>query len=203
MLSKSPLLFLACTGALLPLFVLHEFNMAKKSQRSPVSSASASATATEVPNDKALAQAVRASAQQIWAAGLGAFAKAQGEGCKTFEHLVQEGLKLQKKTQTVAELKLSEVSQRVGKTVSTTVSQKAQQATQQWDKLEAIFEDRVARALGRLGVPSSHDLCTLIARLDALSEALNLTKKAAVPRKTSARKTTRKGNGSDSVPVLP
>ncbi len=41
--------------------------------------------------DKQLANAVRTSAQQIWQAGLGAFAKAQEEGGRVFAKLVKEG----------------------------------------------------------------------------------------------------------------
>ena len=53
--------------------------------------------------DSQLGQAIKDSAQQIWAAGLGAFAKVQGEGGKVFDTLVKEGLTLQKKTQSAAE----------------------------------------------------------------------------------------------------
>ena len=63
--------------------------------------------------DSAMAQNVKDSAQQIWAAGLASFAKAQGEGSKVFEALVSEGLKLQKKTQSAAEEKLSAVASKV------------------------------------------------------------------------------------------
>ena len=63
--------------------------------------------------DGAVAQNVKDSAQQIWAAGLASFAKAQGEGSKVFEALVSEGLKLQKKTQSAAEEKLSAVASKV------------------------------------------------------------------------------------------
>ncbi|MEN9867996.1 MAG: hypothetical protein RL748_3586, partial [Pseudomonadota bacterium] len=47
--------------------------------------------ATGKTDDKQLASAVRTSAQQIWQAGLGAFAKAQEEGGKVFTKLVKEG----------------------------------------------------------------------------------------------------------------
>ena len=63
--------------------------------------------------DSAMAQNVKDSAQQIWAAGLASFSKAQGEGSKVFEALVSEGLKLQKKTQSAAEEKLSAVASKV------------------------------------------------------------------------------------------
>ena len=42
--------------------------------------------------DHQMAQTVKDSAQQIWLAGMGAFAKAQAEGGKAFETLIKEGL---------------------------------------------------------------------------------------------------------------
>ena len=39
----------------------------------------------------------------------------------------------------------------------------------QWDKLESIFEQRVAKALNKMGVPSSKDIDALIKRIDGLS----------------------------------
>ena len=56
---------------------------------------------------------VKDSAQQIWLAGMGAFSKAQAEGGKVFEALVKEGLSLQRKTQAVAEEKISEVTSKM------------------------------------------------------------------------------------------
>ena len=43
-----------------------------------------------------MADKVKDSANQIWLAGLGAFNKAQAEGSKAFEALVQEGVNLQR-----------------------------------------------------------------------------------------------------------
>lgn len=42
-------------------------------------------------------------------------------------------------------------------------------AGQSWDKLESIFEQRVSKALGRLGVPTQSEVQALIERIDALS----------------------------------
>jgi cysteinyl-tRNA synthetase len=47
-----------------------------------------------------------------------------------------------------------------------------------WDKLEQVFEKRVARALGKLGVYSADDVKRLTERVDALSEAVNALLKA-------------------------
>ncbi|MBB2486160.1 phasin family protein [Mitsuaria sp. WAJ17] len=129
--------------------------------------------------DSQVAQTIKDSAQQIWAAGLGAFSKAQGEGGKVFETLVKEGMKLQKKTQSAAEEKLGAVANKM----SGMAGEVGAKAGQHWDKLETIFEERVARALNRLGVPSSKDVEQLIARIDALSAAVGIA-----PAKKSAKK---------------
>jgi poly(hydroxyalkanoate) granule-associated protein len=115
--------------------------------------------------DNQLAQSVRESAQQIWLAGMGAFAKAQAEGGKVFEALVKEGTSLQRKTQGIAGEKLGEVTSRMTAMADGVTAK----AGQQWDKLESIFEERVAKAMGKLGVPSSQELQTLVERIDALS----------------------------------
>ena len=114
-----------------------------------------------------LSSTVKESAQQIWLAGLGAFSKAQEEGGKVFEALVKEGLTIQRKTQAVAEEKITEATSRVT-TMASDIGSKAQG---QWDKLENIFEDRVAKALAKLGVPSARDLEALSARVDALAKS--------------------------------
>ncbi len=114
-----------------------------------------------------LSSTVKESAQQIWLAGLGAFSKAQEEGGKVFEALVKDGLTIQRKTQAVAEEKISEATSRVT-TMASDIGSKAQG---QWDKLENIFEDRVAKALAKLGVPSARDLDALSARVDALAKS--------------------------------
>jgi poly(hydroxyalkanoate) granule-associated protein len=111
---------------------------------------------------------VKDSAQQIWLAGLGAFTKAQEEGSKVFDALVQEGLAIQRKTQTAAEAKLTEASQKM----TQMASEISTRATGQWDKLEIIFEDRVSKSLHRLGVPSASDIEVLTARIEELSKAV-------------------------------
>jgi poly(hydroxyalkanoate) granule-associated protein len=137
--------------------------------------------------DSALAGQVKDSAQQIWLAGMGAFARAQAEGSKVFETLVKEGTSLQKKTQSAAEDKLSEVT---GK-MSSMAGDVQAKAGQHWDKLESIFEERTAKALGKLGVPSAKDVAALTARIDALSaQVAKLAKPAAARPAAAAKKTT-------------
>jgi poly(hydroxyalkanoate) granule-associated protein len=138
---------------------------------------------------------VKDSAQQIWQAGLGAFAKAQAEGTKAFESLVKEGTSIQRKTQAAAEEKISEATSRMT-AMAGDISSKA---SGQWDKLETIFEDRVAKALNKLGVPSAKDVNALIARIDELNASVQkLSAKAAAAPKAAAKKTPTK---SPAVPV--
>ena len=111
---------------------------------------------------------VKDSAQQIWLAGLGAFAKAQEEGSKVFEALVKEGLGIQRKSQAAAEEKLSEATSKMANMAGGF----APRAAGPWDKLENIFEDRVAKALQKLGMPSAQELEKLTQRLQVVEQQL-------------------------------
>ena len=101
-----------------------------------------------------IAARVRESASQIWLAGLGAFATAQREGLKVFENLVAEGEKLQEKAKLETDERIEDMR---GK------------ATGAWDKLEQVFEERVARALHALSVPTRKDIDQLSKRVAELS----------------------------------
>lgn len=139
---------------------------------------------------------VKDSAQHIWLAGLGAFAKAQAEGAKVFEALVSEGQQMQGKTQAAAQARLhalSQATEQVTEQVAGMANQFSDKATGQWNKLENMFENRVATALMNLGVPSAPDIVALQARIQALEEhiahmhALSKTAKPAKARTTSPR----------------
>lgn len=140
-------------------------------------------TSAENNSGDPLSGTVKESAQQIWLAGLGAFAKAQEEGGKVFDSLVKEGMSIQRKTQSSAQEKITEATSRMA-TMATNISSKA---SGQWDKLENIFEDRVSKALNKLGVPSAKDIEGLAARIDELNR--NVAKLGAKPR-TAARSAT-------------
>ena len=136
---------------------------------------------------------VKDSAAQIWQAGLGAFAKAQAEGSKAFESLVKEGTSIQRKTQAAAEEKISEATHRM----SAMAGDISSKASGQWDKLENIFEDRVAKALNKLGVPSAKDVSALIERIDELNRSVQrLSAKAPAASNPVGRKSAVKTPGS-------
>lgn len=140
-------------------------------------------------DDNQLADAVRTSAQQIWQAGLGAFAKAQEEGGRVFAKLVKEGTALQKRTQQLANGKVGEVSD----TVSKMADSVSKQAAGSWDKLEKVFEDRVSRSLKSLGVPTQKDIQALTKRVEELNKAVAaLSGKKPAASRTASKTATRK-----------
>ncbi len=136
-------------------------------------------------DDSHLAAAIKDSAQQIWLAGLGAYAKAQEEGQKVFNALVREGNSLQKRTMRITEDKMNEVTTRVGKLAGGL----QKQANGTWDKLETVFEERVERALTRLGVPTNKEIGELTQRVEELTASVQrLSGGRAVARKAAPRK---------------
>lgn len=151
--------------------------------------------AAEAPRTAGL---VQDSAQQIWLAGLGAFAKAQEEGTKAFQGLVKDGLSLQRQTKAAAEEKLAEASRKLSTLAEVTtgltngmgagLSSLSAKAGQPWDKLESIFEERVAKALAQLGIPSAAELAALQAQVQALKQQVAALKPAGkAPARTEAK----------------
>jgi poly(hydroxyalkanoate) granule-associated protein len=116
-------------------------------------------------------KSIMESAQQIWLAGLGALTKAREDGTKLFENLVKEGLSLEAATRKIATGKVDEVRG----AVESGVSQVRERTQETWDRLEQVFESRVSRALGKLGVPGRKDLDELLKRVDELQrQVINL-----------------------------
>jgi len=116
-------------------------------------------------------------AQHIWLAGLGAMAKAQEQGSKAIEALVNDGLAFQRKSQAEAQQRLHEATERL----SHMASGFGPQATGRVDKLEHLFEDRVAKALHRLGMPSLLDIQMLTERVALLEAQLKALSPQAAP----------------------
>ena len=164
--------------------------MAKKTMKKKVMKKKVQAK-VEAP---AFAAPVVDSAREIWLAGLGAFSVAQTEsgkmieqGNKLFEKLVSEGVKIEKKTRNVAETAVGDIKGEMESTVESV----RKQAVDNWDKLENIFENRVARVLGQLGVPTAEEVNKLSARVQTLSKkvtAMSKPAKVAKPRKVAAKK---------------
>jgi poly(hydroxyalkanoate) granule-associated protein len=147
--------------------------------------------------DSALASSVKDSAKEIWLAGMGAFAKAQAEGKQVFEALVKEGVSLQKKTQGAAEERFSEVQSKMTSMADDVTAK----AGKQWDKLESIFEERTAKAMKKLGVPSSKDVQALMDRIDALSAKVESRAKSTAKTASAKVGAARKSATAKKTPV--
>jgi len=113
-------------------------------------------------------QELKASAQKIWLAGLGAMSVAGEEGSKLFKNLVEKGEEFQAREKPPVEA------------VKRTVEDAKGRVEDLWGKLETKFNEKVAQALQSLGVPSKDEISQLTERVDALMKAIEkLDKKAS------------------------
>ena len=125
--------------------------------------------------DNQLAQAVTQSAQKIWLAGLGAFARARTEGDKLFDVLVEQGKALRSRSQKAADQAMKSVRSQADATLSS--------AQGKWDKLEQVFEDRVSKSLNRLGVLTSKDVDELARQVSDLNDSVRALMGGAAPKR--------------------
>lgn len=121
------------------------------------------------------------SAQQIWLAGLGAFAKAQQEGGRFFETLVQEGAQVQEKTRVYTQTQFEHVQ----RNAEPWLGEARRRTNDAIGKLEQAFDERIARAMQRLQAPTRDDIRDLSARIDELKREMRALH---APRKTAAKK---------------
>ena len=159
-----------------------------KLKKTARTSARKTGTANAQAQSEGLGKSITESAQQIWLAGMGAFNRAQAEGGKLFESLVRDGLSLEQTARKLAGNRANVVRD----VVEGRVGQARERAVDTWDKLEKVFEDRVQKALVKLGVPGRDDLNALTHRVERLTEELrkanggSASKAAKVPRKATA-----------------
>jgi len=116
---------------------------------------------------------MRDSAHKIWLAGLGALSKAEEEGTKVFQHLVEAGEQFEargKKRFKLVKGKMDEAREAAGT---------------QFEKLGDTFDNKVAGAVQRLGVPSRDEIQRLTKRVEELTAMVDKLKPAARARKTT------------------
>ncbi len=141
---------------------------------------------------KDFSQAVLDSSRQIWLAGLGAFSRAQEEGAKVFDTLVKQGEAVESKTRRAA----ADTAAAARGTARTSFAEVQKNLGGAWDKLEQVFEDRVARALSKLGVSMRDDVKSLEQRVDALAIRVDNLTKASGARGEHAASRRRTNEGS-------
>lgn len=114
------------------------------------------------------------SARDIWLAGLGAYARTQEQGARIYSGLIKEGQNFQEQTRKG----LNEKALELRGQVESGVNSARKNVSGRIVKLENLFDDRVARVLGRLGIPTADDIQQLTRRVQQLSKevkALSMT----------------------------
>ncbi|MFT5643537.1 MAG: poly(hydroxyalkanoate) granule-associated protein [Janthinobacterium sp.] len=109
-----------------------------------------------------LGDAVRHSAQLIWQAGLGAFSRVQREGSHLFDNLGKAGIDVEK------QMRNGNADTDFTHMVADMAGAVGQQAMAPLDNLERMFEQRIGRALARIGVASGDDIRQLMSEVERL-----------------------------------
>jgi poly(hydroxyalkanoate) granule-associated protein len=118
----------------------------------------------ESPAEQVLAVGKTAveTAQEAIAKAQETIEKIQSEGNKILESLLKESSKMLGETHKMAGGKVEEMKSRV--------EEARGKAAETVDNLEQIFEERVSRALNRLGIPTSDDFQAIATRLEDLNK---------------------------------
>ena len=111
-----------------------------------------------------------AASKDIWLAGLGAMAQAQA----------------------VAQEQINEAAAHFNQMTQGLSAGLVQPMAVKVDRLEHLFEDRVARALKSLGLPTAHEVADLQERVAALEAALGKSAAPAKPRAPPRKRPTAK-----------
>lgn len=121
---------------------------------------------------------LRKYTHQIWLAGLGAFARAEEEGSRFFDTLVEVGKELENKTRDLSENRVEELKERVRSRTGETM-----------DRMEKAFDDRLNKALSKLGIPNRREVEALQQRVQELTAALeHLSREEKADQKAGSAK---------------
>jgi poly(hydroxyalkanoate) granule-associated protein len=121
---------------------------------------------------------------QIWLAGLGALARAQSEGPKVFESLVEEGSAIQDRQREKAQRFAKGTWEDLREMIDTRTEAVRGKASDTMENLEKIFQSRVHKALQQLGVPTSQEIHALSRKVNELNrsvQALTRSRRGPVP----------------------
>ena len=140
--------------------------------------------------------------EQAFLAGLGALANAQKAGSKAFDKLVEQGKSFSRQTTDKSEELIDDVQSAIRSMASGAQSRASglleqMRETPPVEKIQGVFDARVADTLNRLGVASKQDIEALNDKLDRLvgtyaKKKRTAQKKRAVTKKRSAKKAARK-----------
>ena len=135
--------------------------------------------------------------EQAFVAGLGALSDAQKAGNKAFEKLVEQGQKFRHEAEDKTEEVIDSVQDAIRDMTDDAQSRASgllthMRETPQLQRLQTVFDDRVAEALERIGVASKQSLDELNDKLDRVLATLEGDKAPAKAAKKPRKKATRK-----------
>lgn len=125
-------------------------------------------TQTET-QEKNVQDELKESVHRIWLAGLGALAAAEEEGSKLFSRLVDRGRDVESR----GKVEVDKVKAEVDKMKS-----KAESAFETWGEK---FDEKLASALHRLGVPTRDEIRNLTKRVEELNAKVEQLKPRVTP----------------------
>ncbi len=132
---------------------------------------------------KDLQNDLKESASKIWLAGLGALAAAEEEGSKLSRTWSRRARSGSPRAAAPSDEVQTDVKESGGR-------RQGQGRLDQWDTVGDKFDDVLAGALKRFGVPAREEIATLTKRVEeltALVESLKQPKKAAAPKAADAK----------------
>ena len=136
---------------------------------------------------KSAAKAIADTAQQIWLAGLGAFAKAQEEGSRAFEQLISEGSELERQTRKYTKEKLGSLRE----TMTETTRRLQRSGQNSYEQLQRVVDKRIGEAIDRLALPSSEEFRLLADQISRLTGQDMVTPKARPAKAGKSARTAR------------
>jgi poly(hydroxyalkanoate) granule-associated protein len=139
---------------------------------------------------------VRESAHKIWLAGLGALAVTEEEGSKLFKNLVQQGERYEaegKQRLKAAKRDAVDAGARAGKLAEETAERARRAAEGAWEQLGGAFDEKLAKALHRIGVPTRDEINALSRRIEELTRAVD---RARGPKPGAAKPAAKPGGAA-------
>lgn len=124
--------------------------------------------------DPKLGAKVRASAQDIWMAGLGAFAKAQDDGSRLFESLVTEGRFLQDKL-------VSSAGAVKGKLGDVGIANMTDRLSDGMGRIGQLVEGSTSTVLNKAGLATRQEVDSLSRRVSKLAKEVEKLSAASKP----------------------
>ena len=153
---------------------------------------------TRKKSNEDLKEEIKANANKVWLAGLGALATAEEEGGKLFRGLIKKGESYEKKGKAQIDVLRDRVEELAGAArekfgdLRESVEDRASGA---WEKVgdakEAVeerWDDKVHGMLRRIGVPSRNEIASLTRRVEELTAMVGKKAKPAAKKAASRAK---------------